>query len=128
MPSQEQRSSSQRRPSSRTPKSPLTDAHLGERFLGLPIDFDFYFSEAAISAADLFLADDLAQIEYYRSLGYFRRWPAPDASLGDALLAGGPAPARVVCANLGIGALDAAFAAHLVSVARAEGVGIVLPR
>jgi hypothetical protein len=61
-----------------------------------------------VSACDLFLTDDVAQYEAYREHGYFSGWPDADASAGDALerrLRG----RRVVCANLGVGALDAAF-------------------
>jgi ornithine cyclodeaminase/alanine dehydrogenase len=108
--------------------SPLAAEQLAERALGLPIDFDAYFSAGAVSAADLFLVDDSGQFEYYREAGYFRGWPAPDKSLGEALLTGTPPPPCVVCANLGIGALDAAFAGRVVEAARAEGVGTALPR
>ena len=59
------------------PPSPLAPGWLGERWLALPIDFDFYFSPGAVAAADLFLVDDVEQFEYYRSLGHFQGWPAP---------------------------------------------------
>ena len=108
------------------PDSPLTRDWLEERSLGLPIDFDFYFSADAVKAAELFLVDDVGQFEYYRSLGHFKGWPKPDASVGEALSRDG-APARVVCCNLGIGALDAAFAARVLTAARDQGVGTELP-
>jgi ornithine cyclodeaminase/alanine dehydrogenase-like protein (mu-crystallin family) len=41
-------------------------------------------------------------------------------------LRGGDRPARVVCCNLGIGALDAAFAHVVLERARAEGAGTEL--
>jgi ornithine cyclodeaminase/alanine dehydrogenase len=108
------------------PPSPLGPDWLGERWLGLPLDFDFYFHADAIAAADLFAVDDVGQFEYYRSLGFFRGWPEPVGSVGDAI--GRPGrPARVACANLGIGALDAAFAKHVYDSARALGVGRMLP-
>jgi ornithine cyclodeaminase/alanine dehydrogenase len=108
------------------PDSPLGPDWLGERWLGLPIDFDFYFSAEAVGAADLFLVDDVGQFEYYRELGHFRRWPKPDASVGEALGDGG-SPARVLCCNLGVGALDAAFAARVLEAARERGIGTELP-
>ena len=107
------------------PESPLGPDWLGERWLGLPIDFDFYFSAEAVASADLFLVDDVGQFEYYREQGHFQGWRRPDASVGEALAAGGSA-ARVVCCNLGIGALDAAFAARVVAAARERGVGTEL--
>ena len=61
--------------------APVDDeTHLGERWLALPIDFDFYFSAPTVATADLFLVDDVEQFEYYRSLGHFRNWPAPALS------------------------------------------------
>jgi ornithine cyclodeaminase/alanine dehydrogenase-like protein (mu-crystallin family) len=108
------------------PSPAIAPGWLGERFLALPIDFDFYFRAETVAAADLFLADDVPQFEYYRGLGHFRGWPEPDASVGERLAADG-APARVLCCNLGIGALDAAFANVVVARARERGAGVELP-
>ena len=109
-----------------SPDSPLTSDWLEESSLGLPIDFDFYFSAEAVESAELFLVDDMGQFEYYRSLGPFQGWPEPAGSVGEALSRDG-APARVVCCNLGIGALDAAFAARVLAAAREQGAGTELP-
>jgi alanine dehydrogenase len=96
---------------------------LPERWLALPIDFDFYFSAEAVTAADLFLVDDVGQFEYYRSLGHFRDWPAPAGTVGEQH----QREARVLCCNLGVGALDAAFAARVLARARETGAGTELP-
>jgi ornithine cyclodeaminase/alanine dehydrogenase len=104
------------------PASPLRPEQLGERWLALPIDFDFYFGAEAVAAADLFLADDVGQFEYYRELGHFQGWPAPAGNVGEGLAREG-SPERVVCCNLGIGALDAAFANAVLARARAAGAG-----
>jgi ornithine cyclodeaminase/alanine dehydrogenase-like protein (mu-crystallin family) len=109
-----------------SPDSPLTSDWLEQSSLGLPIDFDFYFSAEAVESAELFLVDDMGQFEYYRSLGHFQGWPEPAGSVGEALSHDG-APARVVCCNLGIGALDAAFAARVLAAAREQGTGTELP-
>jgi ornithine cyclodeaminase/alanine dehydrogenase-like protein (mu-crystallin family) len=93
----------------RDPPSPLDASWLEDDVLLLPIDFDFYVSADAVSACDLFLTDDLAQYIAYREHGYFGSWPDPDGSVGDGLEQELRAR-RVVCANLGVGALDAAFA------------------
>ncbi|HWM14397.1 MAG TPA: hypothetical protein VNO56_07950 [Gaiellaceae bacterium] len=108
------------------PTPAMRPGHLGERWLALPIDFDFYFGAETVAAADLFLADDVQQFEYYRGLGHFQGWPEPAGSVGDGLGRDG-APARVVCCNLGIGALDAAFADVVLERARAAGAGRELP-
>jgi ornithine cyclodeaminase/alanine dehydrogenase len=107
------------------PDSPLGAAWLGERWLGLPIDFDFYFGPEAVRVADLFLVDDVGQFEYYRSLGHFEAWPAPAGSVGEAI-ADGRTGEKVVCCNLGVGALDAAFAARVLAEARDQGLGTEL--
>lgn len=93
----------------RDPPSPLDALWLEDDVLLLPIDFDFYVSAAAVAGCDLFLTDDVAQYEAYREHGYFRSWPDPHASAGEGLEQAMRAR-RVICANLGVGALDAAFA------------------
>jgi ornithine cyclodeaminase/alanine dehydrogenase len=108
------------------PDPPITPAWLGERWLGLPIDFDAYFGAEAVAAAELFLVDDVEQFGYYRSLGHFRRWREPDGSVGETQA--NASHERVVCCNLGIGALDAAFATRVLDAARERGVGIELSR
>lgn len=93
----------------RDPPSPLDDSWVADAVLLLPIDFDFYVSASAVATCDLFLTDDVAQYAAYREHGYFRSWPDPHASVGEGLEQGLRAR-RVICANLGVGALDAAFA------------------
>jgi hypothetical protein len=94
----------------RDPTSPLVPEWLGEGpWLLLPLDFDFYASADAVAAADLFVTDDVAQFETYRGHGHFAGWPTPAGSVGAALedaLRG----QRVIACNLGVAALDAAFA------------------
>ena len=109
------------------PDPPIEPAWLGERWLALPIDFDFYVRRETVAAADLFLVDDVEQFEYYRTLGHFHGWPAPAGTVGEAL-ASADSLERVACCNLGIGALDAAFAAQVHARAREQGVGIELSR
>jgi alanine dehydrogenase len=96
----------------REPPSPIDESWLEDDVLLLPIDFDFYVSASAVAACKLFLTDDVPQYDAYRGHGYFRGWPDAMASVG-AGLEEGFAARRVVCANLGVGALDAAFA-HVV--------------
>jgi ornithine cyclodeaminase/alanine dehydrogenase len=107
------------------PDSPLRPEHLGERWLALPIDFDFYVGPDVVAAADLFLADDVDQFEYYREQGHFQSWPIPEGNVGEGLGREG-SPTRVVCCNLGIGALDAAFANAVLARARSARIGTSL--
>jgi ornithine cyclodeaminase/alanine dehydrogenase len=94
----------------------------GDRHLLLPLDFDTNLQRGPIEDADLFAVDDIGQFEYYRSSGHFDGWPVPSASLGEALRSAA-SPGRVACVNLGIGALDAAFAAVVLARARERDVG-----
>jgi ornithine cyclodeaminase/alanine dehydrogenase len=98
------------------PPSPLDASWVEDDVLLLPIDFDFYVSADGVEGCDLFLVDDVLQYLSYRDHGYFRSWPDPHASVGEALERDLGAR-RVVCANLGVGALDAAFA-HAVLTTR----------
>jgi alanine dehydrogenase len=108
------------------PDPPITGDWLGDAVLALPIDFDFYFSAEAIESCDLFLVDDVAQFEYYRGLAHFEDWPRPMKSVGEALTEGDQGE-RVACVNLGVGALDAAFASHVLDAARELSIGRELP-
>ncbi|UGS39106.1 ornithine cyclodeaminase family protein [Capillimicrobium parvum] len=105
----------------------LTSAGSGAPRLLLPIDFDASIGAALVRAADLLVVDDVTQFEYYRDRGHFRDWPAPDLSTGEALR-DGRGGTSVVCCNLGVGALDAAFASHALRAADREEAFITLPR
>jgi alanine dehydrogenase len=99
---------------------------LGDRWLLVPVDFDAYVRAEPIAGAELFLVDDVDQFEYYRDLGNFGNWPGPHESVGKAIASGRDGK-RVACVNLGVGALDAVFAKHVLDAARERGVGAPLP-
>jgi len=92
------------------PRPVVTAAMLAPGTLLLPVDLDALVAADAIVAAGLFVSDDVEQWRYYESLGRFRGWPAPSASVGEALARGLDAAAVAAC-NIGTAALDAAFAA-----------------
>lgn len=108
------------------PAPTLTRAWLGERFLALPADFNASFRDDVAGDADLFLADDIGQYRYYHGQGQFGGWPVPERSAG-AVLDEPFTARRVVCCNLGVGALDAAFASEVLRAAEAAGAGLRLP-
>jgi ornithine cyclodeaminase/alanine dehydrogenase len=109
------------------PEPSVSSDWLGETYLVLPLDFDASFQVGPIADSGLFVSDDVAQFEYYRSRGHFRGWPEPHSSLGKALERRTSAK-RVACCNLGVGALDAAFARVVLERARDEGAGTPLAR
>jgi ornithine cyclodeaminase/alanine dehydrogenase len=114
-------------PIAEQPDPPIASEWLGDRYLVLPLDFDASIQVGPIADAGLFASDDVAQFNFYRARGHFRGWPEPHASVGEALDRK-RSPRRVACCNLGVGALDAAFAQVVLDRARAAGAGTMLPR
>lgn len=109
------------------PDPPIDTEWLVDRYLVLPLDFDASFLPGPIADSGLFVSDDIGQFEYYRARGHFRGWPEPHSSVGQAL-ARDDRPKRVAVCNLGVGALDAAFARAVLDRARDAGAGTTLQR
>jgi ornithine cyclodeaminase/alanine dehydrogenase len=112
--------------------SPVIEAGwLSAGAFGCALDFDSYWQGAAFGAADRLAADDLAQLSYYRSVGYFGETPEPYADLGE--LVAGVKPGRerdderTLCINLGLALEDMATAIQIYERAREEGIGTELP-
>ena len=109
------------------PERRLERKWLPERCLVVPVDFDAYVGADLAGRAGHVVVDDLDQFAHYRSLGYFEGWPEPHRSLGEALGQPPHGDLRLSC-SLGVGAVDAAVADAVWQRARAEGVGVPLPR
>jgi ornithine cyclodeaminase/alanine dehydrogenase-like protein (mu-crystallin family) len=81
------------------------------------VDFDSYWHPEAMREADKFYTDDLAQLEHYRSVGYFQDIPPVTGDLGQ--LVTGQTPARLsaaertIACNLGLAMDDMAVAPTL---------------
>jgi ornithine cyclodeaminase/alanine dehydrogenase len=114
-------------PIAERPEPVIDTEALGETYVALPLDFDASFQVGPIADAGLFVSDDVAQFEYYRSRGHFHGWPEPHGSVGEALERGDEAK-RVACCNLGVGALDAAFGKAVLDRAVQAGAGTLLAR
>ena len=94
------------------------------------LDFDAYVTPAAFHAADLLVTDDVAQLDYYRSVGYFKGLPEQPSDLGDVVRGRGgrrKEEQRIISVNLGLGAEDVATAQLIYTSALDQGVGTVLP-
>jgi len=106
---------------------PVVDrSWLPEQALVLPIDFDALVRRDVVAAAGLFAVDDVPQYLSYQEQGHFTGWAKPHGSVGEAArdaLEG----ALIVCCNLGVGSLDAAFADAVFRAAQAAGTGTRLP-
>lgn len=98
---------------------------------GSAVDFDSYWTGAAISQCDRFFTDDLSQFRYYRTQGYFREIPDPVADLGDLaarLEPGRQSPnERTLAMNLGLAIDDLAIAPEVYRRALEQGLGVWLP-
>lgn len=91
------------------------------------VDFDSYWTAAALAQFDRIATDDHAQFQYYRTLGYFQHTPDPYADLGE--LVGGTRPGRerdderTMAMNLGLALDDMAVAPEVYRRARERGLG-----
>ncbi|MFN2119995.1 MAG: ornithine cyclodeaminase family protein [Anaerolineales bacterium] len=95
------------------------------------VDFDSYFTPAAMAQMDRISTDDHAQFQYYKSAGYFQHTPEPYADLGEIVAGTKPgreAPEeRILAINLGLALDDMAVAPTLYQLAREKGLGTLLP-
>jgi len=98
---------------------------------GSAVDFDSYWSGAALAQMDRISTDDHAQFQYYKSVGYFQQTPDPYADLGE--LVAGLKPGRqndkecTLAINLGLAMDDMAVAPEIYRCARKKGIGAWLP-
>jgi ornithine cyclodeaminase/alanine dehydrogenase len=96
------------------------------------VDFDSYWTPAALAEVDKLATDDHAQFRYYQSLGYFRGTPSPYASLDEIVLGCKPGrerdDERTLAMNLGLAIDDMAVAPEIVRRACEQGIGTWLQR
>jgi ornithine cyclodeaminase/alanine dehydrogenase len=104
---------------------------LGAGTFASAVDFDSYFSGAAMAQMDRVCTDDLAQFLFYKSGGYFQETPMPYAELGELVVGVKPGrqstQERCMAINLGLGMDDMAVAPTVLRLAREKGLGRVLP-
>jgi ornithine cyclodeaminase/alanine dehydrogenase-like protein (mu-crystallin family) len=97
--------------------------------LVVPVDYATYVSAALARDAGLFLVDDRGQFEKNREAGEFDDYPDPQATIGEALIAGTPRPpGRALVSHLGVGLSDVVFSNAILKAASAAGRGTVLQR
>ena len=95
----------------------------------IPIDYATYCAAEVARNAALFLVDQREQYLANRDSGNFEGYPDPDATLGEAILAGTLRPGgRVVVTHLGVGLADVVFADAILRSAESAGLGVELPR
>ena len=98
----------------RTPHATIQPGWLQEGAFASLVDFDSYWSGAALQEADKFCTDDIPQLEHYRHVGYFQDIPPIHASLGELVTGAKPgrqsARERTMACNLGLALDDMATA------------------
>ena len=107
----------------------MTNAWLAPNATVIPIDYATYCAAEVARDAALFLVDQREQYLFNRDAGNFDGYPDPDATIGEAILAGTKRPeGRVVVTHLGVGLSDVVYADAILRAAAAADLGIELPR
>jgi ornithine cyclodeaminase/alanine dehydrogenase len=100
---------------------------LAEGGFACALDFDSYWKPSAMHGMDKFFTDDIAQIEYYRTIGYFQDIPEISGDLADVLLGKKPGREnegeRIMSMNLGLAIEDIATAKLIYDKAKKENKG-----
>jgi ornithine cyclodeaminase/alanine dehydrogenase-like protein (mu-crystallin family) len=106
----------------------LTDEWLTPDALVVAVDYATYVAASVARGAKLFLVDQRDQFLANRDAGSFDGYPDPEATIGEAILAGTPRPPRghVVVSHLGVGLADLVFGDAIVRRATARGLGVLL--
>lgn len=103
---------------------------LAEGSFASPVDFDSYWTGAALEQTDKLATDDIGQMNYYRNVGYFKTTPPAYADLGE--IATGKKPGRendqerTMSINLGIAPDDMVTAKLIYNMAVESGIGTEL--
>lgn len=96
-----------------------------------PVDFDSYWKPEALQIMDKVCTDDIPQIEYYKTQGYFAHLPLIYADLGEIVTgkkAGRENPSeKTMSMNLGVAIEDMAVGSKIYQLAVEKGIGRKLP-
>ncbi len=111
----------------REPHATIGAGWLDRGAFAAAVDFDSYWSGAALREIDRLVTDDVGQMAYYRELGYFGDTPHPHADLGNVVAGSAPgredAAHRTMAMHLGLAADDMATAILIYQRARGRGIG-----
>ena len=113
------------------PHATIPPGWLAEGSFASLVDYDSYWSREALKEVDKFCTDDIPQLEYYQTLGYFRDIPTVHAELGELITGRKPGrerpEERTMACNLGLALDDIATAPLVYQAAREKGLGAELP-
>ncbi|MGH9524117.1 MAG: ornithine cyclodeaminase family protein [Terriglobales bacterium] len=115
----------------RTPHATIQRGWLAEGAFASLVDFDSYWHPEALAEVEKFCTDDRAQLEHYRSMGYFQQIPPVHADLAE-LVSGRKAgresaTERTIACNLGLALDDIATAKLIYERALERGIGTWMP-
>jgi ornithine cyclodeaminase/alanine dehydrogenase-like protein (mu-crystallin family) len=115
----------------KTPHATIPPGWLAEGAFASLVDYDSYWQRDALKEVDKFCTDDVPQLEYYKTLGYFRDIPAVYAELGELVTGRRPGrenpEERTMTCNLGLALDDMATAPLVFKLAVEKGRGTLLP-
>ncbi len=112
------------------PRPTITADWLEPGAFGCALDFDSYWTGAALRQADKLATDDTAQLEYYRALGYFQDTPPIQTDLGEIVAGKKPGRTspeeRIVSLHLGLACEDVVAGMLVYERAQRQGIGTIL--
>jgi ornithine cyclodeaminase/alanine dehydrogenase len=115
----------------KTPHATIQSGWLEEGAFASLVDYDSYWHRDALKETDKFCTDDIPQLEYYKTIGYFQDIPPVYAELGELVTGRKPGrenPAeRTMTCNLGLALDDMATAPLVFKLAVEKGLGTRLP-
>ncbi len=95
------------------------------------VDFDSYWTGAALAEFDRITTDDHEQFRYYKQAGYFQQTPEPCSDLGEIVAGIQPGrqrpDERTLAINLGLALDDMVAASEIYRRAKDRGLGTWLP-
>ncbi len=94
------------------------------------VDYDSYWSSAALAQMDILATDDLTQFLFHRQMGYFEATPDPNLELEDLVSGARPGrqdpEQRILAMNLGLAMDDMAVAPEIYHRAQDRDLGVWL--
>jgi len=115
----------------KNPRPAIEKEWFGKGCFATLVDFDSFWKPDAMKSADKFATDDIPQLEYYQSAGYFSDIPVKVLELGDIAagkIKGREKPEeRTMAMNLGLAINDMATAPLVYKKALEMNKGVRLP-
>jgi len=115
----------------KVPHATIQPGWLDEGAFASLVDYDSYWHRAALREVDKFCTDDVPQLEYSKTMGYFQDIPAIYAELGELVTGRKPGREtvreRTMACNLGLALDDMATAPLVLKLAAEKGLGTPLP-